>query len=158
MLKLCVALAPAEDNATFGAVDADFDREAPTLFQALHTAIHAIESLPGLLVTRIEPDDLVTASEIAKRLGRTRESVRLLIAGERGPGNFPTPVSHVRSQHRLWRWSDVTAWACRPAAEAVQQARLIAAANAALAFRAAVDALPADERAFVFQLEHGCMQ
>ncbi len=146
------------DDATFGTVDgihyADFDRDAPTLVHAMNSAIAAIESVSGLRVARIEPDDLVSASEIAQRLGRTRESVRLLIAGERGPGNFPPPVSHLHSKHRLWRWSDVAAWVFRSDEQATQQARLVAAANAALELRATVETLPEDARAFIAHLEH----
>lgn len=56
---------------------------------------------------RVEPDDLVTMSEIAERRGRSRESVRVLVAGRRGRGDFPAPVSHLRSRSRLWRWPEV---------------------------------------------------
>ena len=75
------------DDATFGTVDgvgyAEFHRAAPTLGDAVFSAIKDVESVSGLTALRVEPDDLVTASEIAERLGRTRESVRLLVAGER---------------------------------------------------------------------------
>lgn len=68
------------DDATFGSIDSvhyvDFDREAPTLDRAVFSAIKDIESVPGFCVRRVEPDDLVTASEIAERLDRSRESVR----------------------------------------------------------------------------------
>jgi hypothetical protein len=144
------------DDATFGSVDgahyADFDREAPTLSAAISSAIADIESVPGLRVRRVEPDDLVTQSEIAERLGRSRESVRLLIAGERGSGDFPTPVSHLRSRNRLWRWSDVAAWAgeANPAERA--EARLIAALNAALDLRTATSGLADDDRDVVASL------
>src|SRR5215216_7799955 len=118
------------DDALFGSIDgahyADFDRESPTLGEAISSAIANVESVSGLRVRRVEPDDLVTMSEIAERLGRTRESVRLLIAGERGPGNFPAPVSHLRSRNRLWRWSDVASWAGEADADERAKARLIA--------------------------------
>lgn len=59
------------DDATFGTVDgvryADFDREAPTPLAALSSAIRDIESIPGLRVVRVEPDDLVTAAEDERR-------------------------------------------------------------------------------------------
>ena len=62
------------DDATFGTVDgvhyADFDREASSLAEAIASAIDDVESVPGLRVRRVEPDDLVTASEIAGRLQR----------------------------------------------------------------------------------------
>lgn len=76
------------DDATFGTVDgvhySDFDRAAETLADAIASAIHEVEPMPGLRVRRVEPDDLVTAAEIASRLHRTRESVRLLVARKRG--------------------------------------------------------------------------
>jgi predicted DNA-binding transcriptional regulator AlpA len=144
------------DDATFGSVDgahyADFDREAPTLSAAISSAIADIESVPGLRVRRVEPDDLVTQSEIAERLGRSREGVRLLIAGERGSGDFPTPVSHLRSRNRLWRWSEVTAWAGEANPSEKAEARLIAALNAALDLRTATSGLTDDDRDVVASL------
>ena len=44
---------------------------------------------------------------IARRAGRTREGVRLPIAGARGPGGFAPPVTDPRSRYRLWRRSEV---------------------------------------------------
>lgn len=104
------------DDATFGKVDgvgfADFARRAPSASDAILSAIAQLESaVPSVRVIRVEPDDLVSASDIAARLGRSRESVRLLIAGERGPGGFPAPLSHVKARGRLWRWAEVARWA-----------------------------------------------
>ena len=104
------------DDATFGEVDgvgyADFTRTSALAPEAILSAIDQLESaVPSVRVIRVEPDDLVTASDIAERLGRSRESVRLLVAGERGPGGFPPPISHLRSRGRLWRWAEVVRWA-----------------------------------------------
>lgn len=104
------------DDATFGEVDgigfADFTRASPSAPAAILSAIEQIESaVPTVRVIRVEPDDLVSASDIAARLGRSRESVRLLIAGERGPGGFPAPISHLKARGRLWRWAEVAGWA-----------------------------------------------
>lgn len=138
------------DDATFGEVDgvayADFDREADSFIEAVVSAIRAISSVPGLRVRRLEPDDLVTAADIAHRLGRTRESVRLLISGQRGAGGFPAPVSHTRRRHRIWRWSDVVAWANPDDAHAIAMARLVAAINAKLDLQALEPELPEPER------------
>jgi hypothetical protein len=138
------------DDATFsGGQEASlgvFHRESSTFGEAAASAIGAVESVPGLVVQRIEPDDLVTLSEIAQRLGRTRESVRLLVAGARGPGAFPAPISHLRTRNRLWRWSDVAAWAGVATPQQVHDAKLIAALNAALELRHALQALaPAED-------------
>jgi hypothetical protein len=103
------------DDASFGAhLDdwhAGFDREAPTLADAVFSAIHDLESsVPGLRVTRMESDELVTASVIARRTGRSRESIRLLAAGKRGPGDFPKPIDYVDASSRMWEWNEVARW------------------------------------------------
>lgn len=85
------------------------DIESDTFADAVLQAIEQIERVPGLSVERIEPDQLVWASEIADRVGRTRQSIDQLAKGKRGPGGFPAPVSgNVRNP--LWRWADVEAW------------------------------------------------
>ncbi len=100
------------DDATFGAVDrvghADFDREANSLAEAITTAIGDVESA-GLEVRRVEPDELVTMSEIAQRTNRTRESIRLHTKGLRGDGTFPLPYCG-RERDRLWQWAEVAAY------------------------------------------------
>lgn len=131
------------DDATFGEVDgcqyADFTRRSRSLAEAVGSAKRAVESaVPGLRVIRVEPEDLVTAADIAERTGRSRESVRLLIAGERGPGGFPSPVSHLKSRGRIWRWSDVTRWFAASLGEefpAGKGADFLAAVNGALEVR-----------------------
>jgi hypothetical protein len=103
------------DDATFGDIDgvpfADFSRQAPSLAEAIESAIRDVRSVPTVFVLRVEPDEVVNAAEIAARLGRTRESIRLLVAGDRGPGGFPAPVSRLKLRGRLWLWSDVSKWA-----------------------------------------------
>jgi len=141
------------DDASFGAVDdvdfGDFHREARSLSEAIRSAMRAVESVEELRVVRIEPEDLVTMAEIADRLGRSRESVRLLVGGERGPGGFPAPVSHLRSRSRLWRWADVAAWAELATPEQLREAGLIAALNAALELRRHRPGLARSERSLV---------
>lgn len=143
------------DDATLGSVDgvgyADFVRAGDSFGEAVRSAIQQVESVPGLKVIRVEPDDLVTMSEIAERMGRTRESVRLLIRGTRGPGGFPAPVSHLKSRSRFWRWSDVAAWASRTdlGARESRQALLVAAINAALLLREKTPKLGSSEQRIV---------
>ena len=85
-----------------------FDREARSLEDAVLSAIRAVESA-GFEVLRVEPDELVSAADIAEHTGRSRQSISSLIGGDRGPGGWPRPVAgNVRSP--LWRWSDVAAW------------------------------------------------
>src|SRR5438309_423333 len=50
---------------------------------------------------------------------------------KRGHGTFPAPAVRTTSRGRLWRWSQVAAWARRPAEE-VDRAEWIAVLNARL--------------------------
>jgi hypothetical protein len=94
-----------------GVVYLDFDREAETFREAVDGAIADVARVRmPVTVARVEPDDLVTASEIARRLGRSRESVRQLVRGSRGPGGFPAPISSVRGSSRIWSFREVVRW------------------------------------------------
>lgn len=101
------------DDATFG-VDrglavAEFDREAPTLADAIASAVVAVEST-GLRAFRVLDNDLLTLADIADRIGRSRESIRRYAAGQRGDGGFPPPVSPDRDGATFYRWSEVAPW------------------------------------------------
>ena len=102
------------DDATVGSSDGvqyvDFDREAEALEDAILSAVDDLEKLEGVEVIRIADAGLASLADIAARVDRTRESVRLLVSGARGPGNFPKPVTDPRSRYRLWRWSEVASW------------------------------------------------
>ena len=95
-----------------GTVLGFFDREAETQEDAVLSAIHDVESADiGARVLRVtKDDDWLTASEIAKRVGRTRQSIGLLVRGDRGSGGFPAPVARHGSPNPLWSWADVEAW------------------------------------------------
>jgi predicted DNA-binding transcriptional regulator AlpA len=93
-----------------GVVFLDFDREADSLREAVLSAIADVERANiGARVVRVEPDEFVTMAEIARRTNRTRESIRLYSLGERGPGQFPSPMS-ITPKSPLWRWTDVALW------------------------------------------------
>ena len=102
------------DDATIGTTVGipvmDFDREAASLYEAISSAIADAESVDGLRVVRIADIDLVSMSEIAARVGRSRECVRLWVNGRRGPGGFPAPLNSPHDRYRFWRWSDVEGW------------------------------------------------
>jgi hypothetical protein len=144
------------DDATVGRVGAtqyvDFDREAETFADAVFEATGAIEgAIPKARVVHVEPDGLVTMAEIAGRTGRTRESVRLLINGERGPGGFPPPATHFKSRNRMWEWQQVAAWFIDVLNEELPgddstTSGFIAAFNASLKLRRAEDNLDEAER------------
>ena len=58
-------------------------------------------------------EDLVDLTEIANRIGRSRESVRLWSLGRRGPGGFPTPLGILPGSVKVWDWGSVHAWVRR---------------------------------------------
>jgi len=103
------------DDALLGRRDGvmflDFEREATSLMEAVLSAVADVHrARTGLFVARVEPDDLVAAAEIARRVRRTRESVRQLVHGERGPGEFPAPVANLTQRSPIWRWTEVASW------------------------------------------------
>ena len=128
-------------DATIGRSDGiqfvDFDREARTFDRAILSAVDDLEKLQGVEVVRIADAGLASLADIAARLGRTRESVRLLVSGARGPGGFPKPVTDPRGRYRLWRWSDVERWCVEQLGEAlpISQDELASAFSTALELR-----------------------
>jgi hypothetical protein len=105
------------DDAAFslerdGTVFGFFDREAATQEDAVLSAIHDVQSadIDARVLRVTEDDDWLTASEIATRVGRTRQSIGQLVRGDRGPGGFPAPVARHGLPNPLWSWSDVEAW------------------------------------------------
>ncbi|MEO5680037.1 MAG: hypothetical protein ABIS47_10250 [Acidimicrobiales bacterium] len=93
---------------------------------------------------------LLVASEIAQRVGRTRQSVDQLVKGQRGPGDFPSPTAHA-TRNPLWRWSQVDAWfAVYEGREpATERLLVLGAINGALqarhSLRGSSDAIPLRE-------------
>jgi len=139
------------DDATVSSkgdlIFAGFDREAPSMLAAVISAIDQVESVDGLEVLHVDPDELVWASEIAQRVGRTRQSVDQLVKGQRGPGGFPSPTAHA-TRNSLWRWSEVDAWfaAYEGREPATERLLVLGAINGALQARHSLrdsrDAIP----------------
>jgi hypothetical protein len=89
----------------------EFDRQATSLPHALVAALEELlRALPDATVLRVEEDDLATMADLAKRSGRTPESIRLLVAGRRGPGGFPPAAGRLDARTRVWRWADAAQW------------------------------------------------
>jgi len=95
----------------YGMFDADFERESESLPAAVVSALHDLASvLPEAEPIRVENDNLVTIAAIARRLGRSHESVRLYSRNKRGPGNFPAPVGRIDDKTAVWDWGDIAQW------------------------------------------------
>ena len=121
-----------------GVLRLSFDRRARTLKDAVLSVIRDVRKA-GVDVLRIELDDPVTQSDIARRIGRSRQVVNQYVKSQRGPGGFPAPVYHVRDKSPLWMWSDVAAWLQRNnligGVMHVEDAQQMALINNALEFR-----------------------
>jgi hypothetical protein len=89
----------------------EFDRRSASLARAVTSALHELlKALPGATVLRVEEHDLATMADVAKRSGRTAESIRLLVHGKRGPGGFPPAAGRLDARTKVWRWADVAQW------------------------------------------------
>jgi hypothetical protein len=100
------------DDATVsfqkGHILVDFAREADSLEAAIASAIDCVKRA-GAQVERVEPDPIVSLSEIAVRANCSRAAVSHYWTGARGKG-FPAPFARVTSDSPLWNWSDVAKW------------------------------------------------
>lgn len=123
-------------NFRNGAVYLDFDRDAFSLEEAVISAIKDVQSSSvDAQVASVAPENLVTESEIAKRLEISRQTVSLWIKGERRK-SFPYPVMRLAEKSPLWNWSEVSNWLYENKLihhkEVVENALFFANINAAL--------------------------
>jgi hypothetical protein len=91
-----------------GAPRLSVDRDAPTLLDAIADAIAETE-FAGVTVVRVDGRDWVTLADVAGRIGRSREIVRLWAAGRRGPGGFPPPLNP-GMETAYYSWAAVGPW------------------------------------------------
>jgi hypothetical protein len=100
------------DDATIafqkGHIIADFAREAASLEDAIASAIADVKKA-GATVDRVEPDPLVSLSDMATRAGLTRAAMTNYSKGARAK-DFPPPVAKVTSESPLWDWATVARW------------------------------------------------
>jgi predicted DNA-binding transcriptional regulator AlpA len=128
------------DDATIsfqkGHIIIDFAREAESIALALGSAVRAVRAA-GARVDRIEPDPLVSLSEIATRTGMSRAAMTLYSKGQRCEG-FPAPIAKVTTDSPLWDWAEVARWLFQHQKlprEAALEAELVRQANEAIEHR-----------------------
>lgn len=130
------------DDATIvftrGLIVLNFVRAAASLHDALASAVADVRAA-GALVARIEPDSLVSLSDIAHRAGLTRQAISNYAAGKgkRATG-FPRPVARVTTESPLWDWAEMAEWLSAKGLlpdEKLVAARAIRDANEALGSR-----------------------
>lgn len=83
-------------------------REAADLVDAVASAVRDLEVV-GLRPVRVDAGDWVTLGDIAGRIGRSREIVRLWATGRQGPGGFPPPLNPGRNTS-FYSWAEVSQW------------------------------------------------
>jgi hypothetical protein len=83
-----------------GHIIVDFAREAPSLESAIASAIVNVRQA-GAEVEHVEPDPLVSLSDIAERVGCSRAAISQYSTGRREK-DFPAPVARVTSDSPLW--------------------------------------------------------
>ncbi|MBP9727627.1 MAG: DNA-binding protein [Gammaproteobacteria bacterium] len=90
----------------------DFDREAESLENAVLSAIHDVESSSiGAIVACVTPEDLVSESDIAKRINKKRQIVSLWVKGERRTHHpFPHPIMKLTDRSPFWQWHQIVKW------------------------------------------------
>lgn len=125
------------DDATVafqkGRIIVDFTREAGSIEDAVVSAMRDVEAA-GARVDRVEPDPLVSLSDIAARSGMSRAAMTQYSKGQRGK-EFPAPVARVTSDSPLWDWAAVAKWLFQNdkiSRQAAIEAEALRAANAAI--------------------------
>jgi predicted DNA-binding transcriptional regulator AlpA len=91
-----------------GHIIVDFAREAGSIDEAIASAIECVTAA-GAQVDRVEPDPLVSLSDIASRIGMSRAAMTQYSKGQRSK-DFPSPVARVTSDSPLWDWAAVAKW------------------------------------------------
>lgn len=83
-------------------------REASSLAEAVVSAIADLEAA-SLQPVRVCDNDWLTLADIAARIGRSREIVRLWSIGRQGAGGFPPPLNP-GCDTRFYSWTEVSHW------------------------------------------------
>jgi len=126
------------DDAAITAFDGhpalDVDREAPTLLDAITSAVTQAESVADVHVVRVEGEELVSQADIAERTGHSRQAVNHWIKRDADTSGFPAPAYGTSTRSPLWRWADVQAW-LEPNDRTDDRGRVIALVNATLLAR-----------------------
>ena len=94
-----------------GRILVDFAREAASIEEAIASAVENVKKA-GATVERVEPDPLVSLSDMAGRANLTRQAMTNYFKGDRGEG-FPAPRARVTTDSPLWDWADASAWLYR---------------------------------------------
>lgn len=119
-----------------GAFTLYFHREAARFDEALMSAYRDVTKA-GAVVTRFEPDTLVTLADIAERSGLSPSTIAAL-RGSVDSSDFPPPSIRVTTDEPLWDWAAVALWLQRRelvSRDVAIEARVLWEANTTLLLR-----------------------
>jgi hypothetical protein len=88
----------------------------------------------GLSPMRLCTGDWVTLQDVAARIGRSREAVRLWSIGRNGPGGFPPPLNP-GSKTEFYSWAEVSPWLRHKGLDVPHVEPMLTAMNLALQLR-----------------------
>jgi hypothetical protein len=92
----------------------DFERGGESFEKVIIDAIKQVESASVKpVVVNVAPEDLVTMSEAAKRLNKTRQALHLWINEARRKSKerpFPQPLMKLADKSPLWKWKEIAEW------------------------------------------------
>jgi hypothetical protein len=86
-----------------------FKRQAPSLIDAIVSAVRDLDAVGLSAVRALEDDRPVSLAEVSRRTGRSREEVTRWARESAGPGGFPAPARDGPGRDR-YRWDEVTRW------------------------------------------------
>ncbi len=94
-----------------GRIYLTFSRSASSIKEAILRAISDFKSTNiRCAILRIDECNLVTQSEIARKIGRSRQLVHQYMKSQRGPGGFPPSVCDIIDGTPLYYWCEVAHW------------------------------------------------
>jgi|GEM_PF-2616030 len=110
MATLCENFPEVTASGWQGNTLLEFVASGSNALSTLRKTRKAVERIiPGSRVVSLG-EDLLGIPEIASRTERSEESIRQLVHGIRGSGDFPSARGVLKGGARLWRWGDVAGW------------------------------------------------
>jgi hypothetical protein len=92
-----------------GRVRLFFHRRAPSLVDAIVSAVRDLDSVGLSAVHVLDDEHHVTLADVARRTGRSHQVVRRWARARSGPGGFPPPL-FTGTKGALYSWSEVSSW------------------------------------------------
>jgi hypothetical protein len=140
MLRRCPDAAPADDRAcrapSAGGFPISFARRAPSLIDAIVTAVRDLDVVGLTAVYALDHGFLVSLAEVARRTGHTRREIARLIRTASRTRPFPA-AARSGPDGDEYPWPEVAEWLRTEAGLAIESSSPeITAVNLALQLRA----------------------